>query len=663
MVNAALPRDLRDYRRVLNKKSLSQLLRELAIKHPDKYREVSHKLSNIGWQAAYTSGGQSFGLRHLRVSAIARKRRAELQTKLQTLVNDDSLTDEARDEKIVTLAGALAQQQEDEVFEEQLAAGNPLAKQVLSGSRGNKMNLASLLASDLLYTDHRGRVIPFPVLRSYSQGLTPAEYWAGAYGARKGVIDLKMATQDAGFLSKQLNQAVHRNLVTAVDIAEDIDEDTNRPNPKTLRGLPVDTDDVDNEGALLARGVGGYRRNQTLTPKILEDLIQRGIKRILVRSPSVGGPADGGVYARDVGVREFGRLPVLGENVALGAAQALSEPLTQAQISSKHSGGVVTASAAKAISGFDHINQLIQVPKVFKGGAAHSEQDGTVQMIEDAPAGGYYVTVNGQKHYVGSGYELKVKQGDRIEAGDVLSEGTPNPALIVKHKGIGEGRRYFIRAFRSAYRDAGLPGHRRNIELLARGLINHVRMTEEAGDLTQDDVVPYTRLEHTYKPRSGFRTVAPKAAVGAYLERPYLHYTIGTRIRPSMLQDFDEFGVKRLDVHDDPPPFEAEMIRGMSNLQHDPDWITRMYGSGLQKSVLQATHRGGVSDPMGTSFVPGLAQSVDFGRTGKVITPKRASLEFLREKVRERKKPRVTLQELRDRVRKSREEKTAPGYP
>lgn len=653
MVNSALPRDMRDYNRTLDKKELSVLLRELAIKHPDKYREVSKRLSDIGWHAAYTTGGQSFGLRHLQVSPKAQAVRAALRIALNHVYSDETIDEDERDKRILRLVGKVSAVQEQEIYDEQLAAGNPLAAQVDSGSRGSKMNLASLLGSDLLYTDHHGRVIPYPVLSSYSQGLSPAEYWAGAYGARKGVIDLKMATADAGFLSKQLNQIVHRGLVTSVDA----DPETTTGHPGQIRGLPVDTDDIDNEGALLAQGIGGYRRNQILTPKILEDLLQQDVRRILVRSPTVGGPADGGVYARDVGVREFGKIPVQGENVSLAAAQALSEPLTQAQIASKHSGGIATASAAKAIRGFDYINQLIQVPKVFKGGAAHAEYDGTVQVIEDAAAGGYYVTIGGEKHYVGSGFSLKVKKGDVVEAGDVISEGTPNPAIITKYKGIGEGRRYFVKAFREAFRDAGLPIHRRNVELLARGLINHVRLTEEIGDQNPDDVVSYARLEHNYAPRPEARHIQPTAAIGQHLERPVLHYTIGTRIRPSVAKEMAEFGIKRIDVHKDPPPFEAEMIRGMANLQHDPDWITRMYGSGLQKGLFSAVHRGGVSDPTGTSFVPGLAQSAEFGRIGKVITPKRASLDELRARIQVNKKPKIALASLQARVRQAREKR------
>jgi DNA-directed RNA polymerase subunit beta' len=614
LVNDALPEDLRDYSRTLDKKGLKKLLLEVAQKHPDRYRDVSQALSTIGWQAAYTTGGNSFGLQHLRRAPSAVQARTLLAKQLDQLLDDDNLDDDARERQIIQTLGTESQQQSKRIYDESLAEGNPLALQVLSGSRGNPMNLASLRGSDLLYTDHRDRVMPIPVLRSYSQGLKPLEYWAGAYGARKGVIDVKMATRDSGYLSKQLNQLAHRLLVTARDRDDE---------PENLLGLPVDTDDDENEGALLSKPVGGYGRNTVLTPRILDQLRKQGIKRILVRSPAVSGAPDGGIYARDAGVREFGNLPELGQNIGMAAAQALSEPLSQGALSSKHTGGVAGAANAAAVSGFDAIDQLFQVPKTFKGGAAHANLDGLVTSVKDAPAGGQYVMIEGEQHYVPAGAKLKVQRGQHVEAGDVISDGTPNPATIVQHKGVGEGRRYFINALRQSFRDANLGANRRNIELMARGLINHVRLTEEVGDFIPGDTVPYSMLESSWQPREGSLRRAPRDAVGKYLEKPYLHYSIGTKIRPSMLPDFEEFGVPEVETHDQPPPFEPEMVRGAANLQHDPDWMTRMFGSGLKGGLLKNVHHGATSDPSGTSFVPGLAASVDFGTTGKVITPKR----------------------------------------
>jgi hypothetical protein len=222
--------------------------------------------------------------------------------------------------------------------------------------------------------------------------------------------------------------------------------------------------------------------------------------------------------------------------------------------------------------------------------------------VVPAPQGGTYVTVGDKQHYVGPGYAINVAPGQTIEAGDVLSEGIPNPAEIVRHKGIGEGRRYFIRTLMDAYKGASLGAHRRNVELVARGLINHVKLTDELDDHIPEDVVPYQNLERNWKPREGSYKATLAGASGKYLEKPVLHYSIGTAVRPSVAQTLKDYGINEVQVHDQPPPFEPVMIRGMGSLEKDPDWITRHIGSNLEKSTLKAVHRGASSDPLGTSY-------------------------------------------------------------
>jgi DNA-directed RNA polymerase subunit beta' len=606
LINEALPEDMRDYERVLDKKGVKQLFNDVAEKHPDKYKQVAKQLSDVGRSSAFTTGGHSFGLKSLRQTLAGRRMRQDLGAKLQKIYQSN-MSEDKREAAVLRLASEYQGKLSDEVLAEAWSEDNPLARQLKGAGRGNKFQLNSLLGGDLLYTDHRGEIVPTPVMRTYSMGLRPHEYFAGSFGARKGTIDTKTATQDAGFFAKQLVQAAHRLMVTGVDDEDPYDE-------QSPRGYVVDAADTDNEGALLAHPVGGYKRNTELTPKILKDLAARGHDKLLVRSPMVGGPIDGGVFGRDVGRRERGKVAPIGDYVGIAAAQAIAEPVSQAQLSSKHSGGVAGAATAGAVSGFKYINQLVQVPKKFKGGAAHAQADGRVDKIEKAPQGGNYVWVGGEKHYVGRDYNVTVKKGDTVEAGDTISEGIPNPAEIVKHKGIGEGRAYFVRTFRAALEDSNTYGNRRNIELLSRGLINHVRLNDEVGDWGPDDVVPYQLLERSWKPRTGHYMSAPKSAVGKYLERPVLHYSVGTKIQPSMLENMNRFGVKELAVHPDPPPFQPEMIRGMANVAHDPDWMVRMLGSYQSKSLLEGARRGAVSDTSGTSYVPALASGSALGR-------------------------------------------------
>jgi DNA-directed RNA polymerase subunit beta' len=608
LINNALPEELRDYDRVIDKKTMGSLATKLAEKYPDQYREIMKKMYDVGRDASYTTGGLSFGLKDIRQTLATRRMQLKAKASMRQILSDSRLDDKARTAKLLTMAHDLQQELVEDVFNEAKSNQNPLAYQVLGTGRGNKYSLNSLIGADLQYVDHKNEPIPLPVMRGYGRGLTPAEYFAGAFGARKGVIDTKTATADAGFYGKQLTQVAHRLLVTADD-----DDDDELLATAAERGLPSDVDDPDNEGALLARPVGTYKRNTVLTPKILQDLKRAGVKDILVRSPLVGGPADGGVFAKDVGYREKGRLPPVGDYVGIAAVQALSEPVSQGQLSSKHSGGV---GGAGSIAGFSALNALVQVPKKYPDGATHTQRDGKVQEIRQAPQGGMYVVVDGEEHYVPADRKVTVKRGDALEAGDVVSDGMPSPAEVVKHKGVGEGRRYFVSAMQQVMKNSGMSPHRRNVELLARGLVNHVRLTDEYGAYVPDDVVPYSMLERNWTPRPGAVSGAPSSFAGHYLEKPVLHYSIGTKIGKSVSDNLKKYNITNVQAHKEPPPFRPEMVRGMSNISNDPDWMTRMLGSYQEKGLLQSVHRGLSSDAEGSSYVPALARGETFGVSG-----------------------------------------------
>lgn len=606
VVEDALPEDMRDWAQLsFNKKTLGAFMADLAQRHPDKYRDVTHKLLQIARQGALESGSNSFGLKHIRVSPIAKARREKLLKKVEEINNDDSLSDEQRNAKLTKVIAKSKEGFEAELMEEAKGENSPLERMISSGARGNPGSLASLRGGDFQYVDSEGHALPVPIAKSYGEGLDPVSYWAGSFGARQGLLSAKFSTAESGYFAKRLQQAAHRLLVTGVDEDHDREEG--------VRGMPASSDDPHNEGSLLAHPAGGYRKNTILTPKILQDLQRRGIGKILVRSPIVGGAKDGGLLARDVGIREGGDLPQPGSLVGLLAAQSIAERLSQQALGAKHLGGIAGKGVEQLTQGFPLVEQLVDIPGAFKGGATHAQTDGVVQLVHEAPAGGMYVKVNDHDHYVPMGHAVSVKRGDSIEAGDMLSSGIPNPSEIVKHKGIGEGRRYFTHQLAGVLQQAGVNAHRRNVELVARAMIDHVKMNDEFGDWLPGDVVSYQTLERNWQPRPGSQQLEPKAAVGKYLEKPVLHYTVGTKIQPSMLTDMDEFGVKSLAVHDKEPPFEPLMIRSQDSLHHDPDWVSQMYGSGLKKNLLKSVHRGAVSDEKSTSFVPSLAKGVNFG--------------------------------------------------
>lgn len=600
IINDALPEDLRDYNRVLDKKALKDLLRKVMQQHPDQYKDIVFRLGRLGGEFA-TSTGSSFSLADLRSSKAKTRIVDEIDKQVRAIVRNEHLSDTQKNNKIISLLASRMDEMRDATYQEGLSEGNSFSRAIKSGARGNPANLSSLRGADLLVLDHKDRPIPIPITHNFSEGLSPVEYFAGAFGTRKGIVSTKMATAKAGFLGKQLANAASRLLVT--------DEE-----PIKGTGLPVDTDDSDNEGAVLAADYGSFPQGTILTPSILRNLKKAGHDEILIHSPiSAGGR---GVPQLAAGVRERGGLSPIGDNVGIAAAQATSEPVSQSQLSAKHAAGVVGAAKETSIDGFQAINQLVQVPKSFRNAAALSRLDGRVEQIEDAPQGGKYVWVGGEKHYVYPDADVEVKLGDKVEAGDALSEGVPNPAEIVKYKHVGEGRRYLMQRLHKTLRDNGIGINRRNLELVARGIINHVRVVEPDGvsDALPDDIVPYDTVAQNYSPRFGNKTLAPASARDKYLEQPVLHYSIGTRVTPSIISRMKRHKVPSIVVHDDPPPFEPHMVRALETTMHDPDWFRRAGGFYIGKGVLDAAQRGGSSEIHGPNWAHALAEGKDFGR-------------------------------------------------
>jgi len=604
MLAKLLPPDAYQPGEVVDKKSIKRILGTVAEKYPETYKETLSKLVAFGKTTARAQGGGSFSVSDLATPPAAAERRKVLEAQIHRIL--ETVPPALQSKAIIQAVAAVQKTDASQVVEELEKQGNPLADILKGAGRGNPAALARLVASDLLYADANGDPVPIPILRSYSQGLTTGEYAASAFGARKGVVEAKVSVTAGGYSAKQTLAAAHRMVVTAED----------GPEPDTIRGLPVDTGDEDNLGALLAADTGPYKRNTEITPKISADLIKKGYDQILVRSPLTTSDPLGGVYAKDMGYRAGHRLPRTGDSVGVLAAGVVNEPVTQSVLSAKHKGGLATHK--QGLNGFELIDKLLNPPKDFRDAAAYADVDGRVQEIRDAPQGGKYVMISGQRHYVPEGKELLTKLGDVVEAGDKLSEGPLNPHKVIEHKGLGEGARQLTLELRKAIRDSNLYVNRRNVEPIVRGIVNRVELTEEFNDYLPGDVVPYNELANAYYPREGAKETDLSSVVGRYLEKPVLHYTIGTRVTPKVVEQLRKFGIDRPITHEAPPPFKSTAVRAIDVLKTDSDWMTQQLGTGLEKSLLTATHRSATSDESGSSFVAGRARMTDFNRVGVV---------------------------------------------
>jgi DNA-directed RNA polymerase subunit beta' len=602
LVNETLPQKYRDYNRTLGADEIEDILATIARDDPALYSDVSGKLMRLGTEAAYESGA-TLRLSDIRPIIDKSKHLAFLDAQEAKIRSAKNLTPKQREELIDDLYNSVNSVIEKETYATGVSKANPFAMQVKSKARGTPGQFASIVSTPGIYKDSNGKTVQTFIRNSYAEGLTPAELWAGSYGARTGVVSTKFATAKGGAFGKKVSSVCIDQVVT--------EDDCGAP-----YGFPVKASDKDNIGCVLQQDVGGYPAGTVITKSVFADLQKKNLDEILVRSPVTCSCKDG-ICSKCAGIRETGKFPEIGYNIGLNAGSALGERIAQGSLNTKHTGRKI--EGASRFSGFEMLKAMADVPKQYPDKAILSDIDGKVTKIIAAPQGGNYIYVNDQRHYVPQGYDLMVKEGDELEAGDQMSDGVINTAEVVKYKGIGEGRRYFTNRFTQAFRDSGYKASRRNIEVLARSLVDHVEINdpEAEGQFLPGDVATYSQWSFGYKPRPTAVRDQPGKLLGSYLEEPVLHYTVGSRVTKKMVDDLKKFKVDKILA--DKQPIEVTPI--MKSITEGPaykgDWVGRLGTTYIKQRLVEDAQHGAKSNIHGVHPLPGIAKGVEFGNYGE----------------------------------------------
>jgi hypothetical protein len=382
----------------------------------------------------------------------------------------------------------------------------------------------------------------------------------------------------------------------------------------TTNGILLSSDNPDIVDRFLARDVGGFKRGTLVTP-MAQSKLGKLQSKILVRSPMTCEAADG-VCQKCQGLDEKGQIHMHGTNVGVRAAQAMSEPLTQMALSSKHGAKTVKDDRVQ-VHGIQGFRQIIQTPHQFINKATLSERDGKVTKIDAAPQGGHYVYVDDHQHYITPNLDVMVASGQTVERGDVLSQGVPKPDEVVHHKGIAAGRLYVVNTLKDLYKNQGQNLDARHFELLARGEMNHVQILDDPShQFLKGDIVSYNALKSALK--AGIKTLPLHEALGEPLGKEYFHYSAGMRVTPQMVKYFKGQKVDEVVVAPRAPQVQFIMKPATTAPLLDPDWMARLAHRDLKSSVLQAAHFGETTDVHGTSPVPAYAlSSTEFGKGPK----------------------------------------------
>lgn len=596
LVNSVLPDDLKNYEADFSDKGLNKILYAVANKHPDKFAQVLKDISDIGRKVSYQQG-ETLNLQDLAPVIDREAIYNQMESEIKALPKDKDFIKNRRD-----IFQKYNEFIEKETSKNALQNKNNIAISVLSGARGKSAQLKAMISTPGTFSDYKGTPIDVFSKESFADGIRPVTFLASTYGARSSVISTKSSTAKGGDLAKQMAQSVVDMVIREQDCG-------------SYNGIALPLDDESLKGRVLSQDTGGYKAGSFITREMINDLSKKGISKVVARSPLTCG-VHNGLCAKCVGKFYKGnKLPKIGEAIGAMASTAASEPVTQMALSAKHTAGMTTSK--RTYSGLGTIAQFTQSPEKFKDRAAVSEVDGKVEKIEDASQGGLYITVGGIKHYVPAGHQAEVKIGDSVEAGDFLSEGLGDAEEVVKYKGLGAGRLYYANRLHQILADSGAKNDKRSIEVLARGALRHVRITDDNGygNYLPDDVVDYNVLQSYYKMPLTTKISSANDAVGKYLQAPALHYTIGTKITPKVAKDLSENNYSSIYVDDSKPSFEPEMIRLRASSHTNPDWMASLGTSYLTKQLNESSTKGDITNVHSNAdYRPRLAFGKDFGK-------------------------------------------------
>lgn len=589
LINDVLP-DTHKLNGPVTKKALHDHLVGMAKSNPGLYVDTISKLKHRGDEIA-TLEGISVGLDDITPDRVGRD--AIIKPLAAAVAKE---TDPAKREKLVIDAqGRLLD----------LTKKHPgsMTQMALSGARGNIPQLMKIVTSPLAANSEKHGINPWLIHRSYAEGLTPSEYWVTTPEARANNVATVVSVSAPGEMTKVLVANMISKVVTESDCG-------------THNGLPMRVDDSHALDRYLAKDQRAGAHNTLVTPQMVQQWKSKGITDLVVRSPMTC-VANRGVCQHCHGLDERGKLHGIGAAVGVRSAQAMSEPLTQMALSSKHA--VLTIRERKLEpQGFKGVRQLLEIPKNFKHEAVLAPSSGVVGTVEKAPQGGHYVHFGREKLYVSPELSVTVKTGDHVEIGDALTNGTPHPAKVVAAKGLGAGRRYFVDALHKVYAGEGIALDKRHLELLAKSELNHIRLSEadhEHPEFLRGDTINYNAFRNAYK--NDVIHLPIEDAAGRKLGQEIFHHTVGTVLSPSVLHDLKSKGIKEVAVAKRLPQVEFVMKPFAMNPLLEKDWMGRLAHRYLKGSIEQGAHFGEEADTHSTNPVTAYAYGATFGTGSK----------------------------------------------
>ena len=393
------------------------------------------------------------------------------------------MSDEERYEKVIE-AWAKTTDDVTNVLMAKLGRLNNINIMAQSGARGSKNQIKQLAGMRGLMANASGKTVEIPVKSNFREGLSVLEYFTSSHGARKGLADTALRTADSGYLTRRL-----------VDVSQDVI--INEEDCGTTDGIEVSAfvDGSEEIEKLYDRIVGRYALLDIINPQddsivvqagemivesLAEKIVELGIEKVWIRTP-MDCKSKQGICAKCYGRNlATGNKAPIGESVGIIAAQSIGEPGTQLTMRTFHTGGVAGGDITQ---GLPRVEELFEARKP-KGLAVITEVSGVVTLEEvGRKKEAVVIDDNGYeyRYIIPYGSILKFKDGQRVEAGYPLTQGSINPHDILRVNGIQGVQNYIVKEVQRVYRLQGVDINDKHIEIIVRQMMQKAKV-EEPGD-------------------------------------------------------------------------------------------------------------------------------------------------------------------------------------
>nr|WP_300818382.1 DNA-directed RNA polymerase subunit beta' [uncultured Acetatifactor sp.] len=491
----------------VDKKGLKKILEKVINTHgASRTAEVLDDVKSIGYKYS-TQAAMTVSISDMTVPAKKPELLAQAQAtvdKISTNFRRGLITEEERYRAVVETWN-----ETDKELTDVLLAGldkyNNIFMMADSGARGSNQQIKQLAGMRGLMADTTGRTIELPIKSNFREGLDVLEYFMSAHGARKGLSDTALRTADSGYLTRRMVDVSQELSIREVDCSEDRTEIPGMTvkafmdGKETIEGLKdritgrYSCEDIyDKDGELIVK------HNHMITPGRAARILSTGvdekgepieavkIRTILTCRSHVG------ICAKCYGANMATGEPVqVGEAVGIIAAQSIGEPGTQLTMRTFHTGGVAGDDITQ---GLPRVEELFEARKP-KGLAIIAEFGGKAELRDTKKKREVVITNNetgeSKAYLIPYGSRIKVLDGQVLEAGDELTEGSVNPHDLLKIKGIRAVQDYMLREVQRVYRLQGVDIADKHIEVIVRQMLKKVRI-ENSGDT---DFLPGTLVD------------------------------------------------------------------------------------------------------------------------------------------------------------------------